>query len=1022
MSLTNIPHIIKRDSWNSAIEFSVKTRQALQQLGHLRLGTDASPTFEGLTLDGLTASQLVQTDVSKQLTSVSDLTNWVSGTANEIDIADDGDGTITVGIVNPLIVSKGGIGTDTLTNHSLLAGSGTDPITALGVATNGQIPIGSAGADPVLAALTETAKQVLVTNGAGSITLSTPQDIDTDSYPVFINTNTALSPMIMTGGEISEGTNAGTVKVGALTAMLRTTDSETGTLTKVTLAEQDNVALAAADVFYNIILTYGEPCTIATSESSPAGTNAIGIGHCLKEADDTLHYSIAGLRLNDGVRKLHHRASKLRNIEKSSGCAVASTGTRNFTISSGYFYRGINQYSFSEKDTSDTDTFDYFYYNPTTSAWVKEVKDNNGGAHYTALDNVQYNNVEAGTGLANLTVNKYTTNWIFVHPDDEHIIVVYGQINSTLTDAENDDIPANLPPIIDKMGCLLAKVIIRQGSDNLVVENVEYFTFERDITVDHNELAGLQGGQANEYYHLTAAEHTLGAAIMALTPTDSNFIVGDGSTWVAESGATARTSIGLGIADDVQFNNITGVNLTVSSGEVTCGSINRASGDLSLEIGGVSSLDIGVTRNRSNVDFYVASGSIIAGVGDTTRGIITAYGPSAGVYGGTLNLYTGADYDDTIDSYYVRAYEDDLQIGGTAGVAITVAGTTVTYAGDVVITGTATYSSNIIIPDAGWVGSVTTNQAIQIEADGDIVVPGMLAVTGDVQVTGNILLMTDNGGVGYSDNSPMLVFNNTDDQVEVTGKLTVSSTANITGALTAANYTAANLLTACATNAGALDFSAASKMLTVEDDAIVSQDYSSDAAPTFGGLDINGAITHDVTFTTGGHIGLIAVTNFSPTANANYATAAKYVTIHNSAFQVTNHITGLVCQVYQAGSGLVALAKGATFAVVSTGTGNITKAAALMVSSPFFTSTGEITTNYGLWIQDQSNALVGTAYSIYQEGTDDINMFNAPLELKERATAQTSIAGYGQIWVKNTTPNTLWFTDDGGTDHQIAFV
>ena len=36
------------------------------------------------------------------------------------------------------------------------------------------------------------------------------------------------------------------------------------------------------------------------------------------------------------------------------------------------------------------------------------------------------------------------------------------------------------------------------------------------------------------------------AAIAALAKTDSNFIVGDGSAWVAESGATARTSLGLG--------------------------------------------------------------------------------------------------------------------------------------------------------------------------------------------------------------------------------------------------------------------------------------------------------------------------------------------------------------------------------------------------------------------------------------------------------------------------------------------
>jgi hypothetical protein len=42
-------------------------------------------------------------------------------------------------------------------------------------------------------------------------------------------------------------------------------------------------------------------------------------------------------------------------------------------------------------------------------------------------------------------------------------------------------------------------------------------------------------------------------AIAALTPTDSNIIVGDGSTWVAESGDTARTSLGLGTGNSPTF-------------------------------------------------------------------------------------------------------------------------------------------------------------------------------------------------------------------------------------------------------------------------------------------------------------------------------------------------------------------------------------------------------------------------------------------------------------------------------------
>jgi len=60
-----------------------------------------------------------------------------------------------------------------------------------------------------------------------------------------------------------------------------------------------------------------------------------------------------------------------------------------------------------------------------------------------------------------------------------------------------------------------------------------------------------------------------------------------------------------------------------------------------------------------------------------------------------------------------------------------------------------------------------------------------------------------------------------------------------TGAIKSVNFQADNKLTACATNAGALDFSGASKTLTVEDDAIVDQDLTSDADVTFGSLTVS---------------------------------------------------------------------------------------------------------------------------------------------------------------------------------------
>ena len=52
--------------------------------------------------------------------------------------------------------------------------------------------------------------------------------------------------------------------------------------------------------------------------------------------------------------------------------------------------------------------------------------------------------------------------------------------------------------------------------------------------------------------------------IAGLTPTDSNFIVGDGSNFVTESGATARTSLGLGSISTQASSNV-----SISGGSIT---------------------------------------------------------------------------------------------------------------------------------------------------------------------------------------------------------------------------------------------------------------------------------------------------------------------------------------------------------------------------------------------------------------------------------------------------------------------
>lgn len=73
------------------------------------------------------------------------------------------------------VVGYDGAGTfngNSVTQFSLLlGGANSHTIANLGVATNGQLPIGSTGANPVLATIT-AGTGISVTNGAGSITIA----------------------------------------------------------------------------------------------------------------------------------------------------------------------------------------------------------------------------------------------------------------------------------------------------------------------------------------------------------------------------------------------------------------------------------------------------------------------------------------------------------------------------------------------------------------------------------------------------------------------------------------------------------------------------------------------------------------------------------------------------------------------------------------------------------------------------------------------------------------------------------
>jgi hypothetical protein len=118
---------------------------------------------------------------------------YIDGTAN-LDTANISAGTIT-GITD-IVVADGGTGASTFTDGGVLLGSGTDPITATAVLTNGQLLIGDNSGDPTVATLTGTANEVGITNGAGSITIGLTDDV---TIPASLTVTTDLT---VSGGDI----------------------------------------------------------------------------------------------------------------------------------------------------------------------------------------------------------------------------------------------------------------------------------------------------------------------------------------------------------------------------------------------------------------------------------------------------------------------------------------------------------------------------------------------------------------------------------------------------------------------------------------------------------------------------------------------------------------------------------------------------------------------------------------------------------------------------------------------------
>lgn len=104
---------------------------------------------ESITLSSATASRLLATNADKELESIANLAAWIAGTANQILITNDGDGTVTISIPDTDVTGteletlSDDSMADDLHRHSELSASDGDPDACVQVDASGNVGIGT---------------------------------------------------------------------------------------------------------------------------------------------------------------------------------------------------------------------------------------------------------------------------------------------------------------------------------------------------------------------------------------------------------------------------------------------------------------------------------------------------------------------------------------------------------------------------------------------------------------------------------------------------------------------------------------------------------------------------------------------------------------------------------------------------------------------------------------------------------------------------------------------------------------
>jgi len=292
------------------------------------------------------------------------------------------------------------------------------------------------------------------------------------------------------------------ILVSSASAQLFDTPTANGTLKNYFL-QSASLSASMTGSTYFIVADYnsGNPrFDILDNRAGITGTNIITVATINRTIYNSFEYiTIDDLAFGMG-NKLNKRFIRTWRFAWETGLALGESGSRYITATSGTVWYGATSIDIASTNTFTTPYRFFFHV----------------GGEWTSSLTTQYNNTQYddGTNLVSLSGfgTRYAVNFVYRSVSSGDTYVVLGTGNYLLFQAVASQPPANLPNVLSPqtgLSILIGRIIVANGASSATEIDSTFVTlFTPSPASDHNALSNLQGGQVNEYYHLTSAEYT----------------------------------------------------------------------------------------------------------------------------------------------------------------------------------------------------------------------------------------------------------------------------------------------------------------------------------------------------------------------------------------------------------------------------------------------------------------------------------------------------------------------------------